>query len=558
MVQFDDTKQKQHLEQLREQEEEALVGILSKKYAVPYIDLTTTPVNTDALNLIPEKDARDAQIALFTKIGKKIEAAVRSPAHPKTLAALADLKDRGYTPIVYITSTKSLAFAWERYRDIQFASESTRGLLDIGSKEISDFLKKVNTLEDGKRFIKETLAMKKAYRVSRIVEVFLASALALSSSDVHIEPSEASVRLRFRLNGILTDIITFDRETYRLLISRIKLLSGLKLNIQKEAQDGRFSIRLDESDVEIRTSVLPGEFGEAVVLRILDPKATRGTIERLALEKSLRAAILKQIVRPNGLILTTGPTGSGKTTTLYAFLRHVHTPEVKIITIEDPIEYHLPGIVQTQVDDTKHYTFAEGLRAALRQDPDIIMVGEIRDKETAEVAIHAALTGHLVISTLHTNNAAGAFPRLIDLGINSKIISSAITMALAQRLIRTLCEECKKEVPLAGNEKKIIETILATVYDKGKLVDVQKKSLWKAVGCTACDQSGYADRCGVFEGILMDDAVDAAVRGNPSEREIEAAARPQGFLTMRQDGIVKVLQGITTLEEIARVVDLGV
>ena len=268
----------------------------------------------------------------------------------------------------------------------------------------------------------------------------------------------------------------------------------------------------------------------------------------------LLAVVEKEISKPNGMLLTTGPTGSGKTTTLYAFLRKIHTPGVKIITIEDPIEYHLPGIVQTQVEVAKHYTFASGLRSALRQDPDVMMVGEIRDEETAEIAINASLTGHLVFSTLHTNNAAGTFPRLIDLGINPKTMTSAISLAMAQRLVRKLCTVCKKEASIEGVLRERLEKLLATL--PATAVPSQKTVMWTPVGCEKCNNTGYKGRTGIYEAIKADSAIEKTVQENPSEREIEEAARPQGIPTMAQDGLLKMLNGETSLEELERVVNL--
>jgi type IV pilus assembly protein PilB len=256
------------------------------------------------------------------------------------------------------------------------------------------------------------------------------------------------------------------------------------------------------------------------------------------------------------MILLTGPTGSGKTTTLYAFLKKIHTPEVKIITIENPIEYHLPGIVQTQTDEAKHYTFAEGLRSALRQDPDVIMVGEIRDQETAEIAINSSLTGHLVFSTLHTNNAAGTFPRLIDLGVNPKIISSALNLAMAQRLVRKLCNECRKQIVLEGEEKKVIDKVLDAITDKTYLDGIDTGHMWMPVGCDKCNMTGYKSRIGIHEGIMMDENIENIVRENPSEREIKKAASSQHLLDLTQDGVLKVLQGITTMDELRRIIDI--
>jgi type II secretory ATPase GspE/PulE/Tfp pilus assembly ATPase PilB-like protein len=258
------------------------------------------------------------------------------------------------------------------------------------------------------------------------------------------------------------------------------------------------------------------------------------------------------------MILNTGPTGSGKTTTLYAFLKKVHTTEVKIITIENPIEYHLPGIVQTQTDEKKNYGFSEGLRSALRQDPDIIMVGEIRDKETAEIAINSALTGHLVFSTLHTNNAAGTFPRLIDLGVNSKILSSAINLAMAQRLVRKLCSVCKKEIAIDEVARKTIKGVLDTITDKTYTEGISLEKMWTGVGCDKCNFTGFKGRIGIYEAIQMSEAIEKVITENPSEREINKAALPQNILNLTQDGILKVLQGVTTLEELERVVNVEI
>ncbi|MBX4206573.1 GspE/PulE family protein, partial [Candidatus Parcubacteria bacterium] len=375
-----------------------------------------------------------------------------------------------------------------------------------------------------------------------------------------LEPEEEKIRLRYRLDGVLTDILFFDRETFGLLLSRIKLVSELKLNVSSIAQDGRFSIKLGNTEIEVRTSLLPGPNGESVVLRVLNPETIAVEMESLGIHPKLLTIINKEIRKPNGLILTTGPTGSGKTTTLYAFLKKIYSPEIKVITIENPIEYHIEGIVQTQTDPEKNYTFAEGLRSALRQDPDVIMVGEIRDAETAETAVNAALTGHLVFSTLHTNNAAGTFPRLLDLGVNSKVVSSALSIAIAQRLVRTLCEACKKEAVLAGKDLETVERILGDIADKSYLEGIQREKIWMPGGteCPACNGLGYKGRVGVYEAILMDGKIEKAVNENPSERDIREAAKGQNLLTLPEDGVLKALQGKTTLEELDRVIDLSV
>ncbi|MCR4274650.1 MAG: GspE/PulE family protein [Candidatus Campbellbacteria bacterium] len=558
MITFDEDKQNKKFEQLREQEEEDLMHMLSNKYSIPYIDLTSSPINPDALIIIPEKSAREGMIAAFGLTGKALSVAVHAPENPATKTVLAELESRGFTPTLSLTSTHSLAFVWDRYKDLSYTAGSKKGMLDIGSEDMTALVAQVRHLEDIKKLFVEALAMQKTHRISRIIEVLLSSALATKASDIHIEPEEKDVRVRMRVDGVLADVATIDSETYHLVLSRFKLLSTLKLNVQNEAQDGRFSINFKDISIEIRTSILPGQYGESIVMRILNPDSISVSIERLGMRDDLFAIITAAIAKPNGLILTTGPTGSGKTTTLYAFLKKVHTPDIKIITIEDPIEYHLKGVVQTQVDSGHDYTFQSGLRAALRQDPDIIMVGEIRDNETAEIAIHAALTGHLVFSTLHTNSAAGAFTRLIDIGINPRILGSALTLALAQRLVRILCEKCKKEVPLEGVEKEKIDAVLGTVVDTSKIASLQRERVWHAGegGCEACNGLGYKGRMGLYEGIIVNAAIEDIIESSPSEREIRKAADLQGLLTLAQDGVMKVLEGKTTLEEIERVVDL--
>jgi type II secretory ATPase GspE/PulE/Tfp pilus assembly ATPase PilB-like protein len=291
-------------------------------------------------------------------------------------------------------------------------------------------------------------------------------------------------------------------------------------------------------------------------MRLLNPKSIAVPIEELGIEDRTLSTLMSQINRPNGMLLITGPTGSGKTTTLYAFMKKIQTPDVKIITIEDPIEYHLPGVVQTQVEEEKDYTFLSGLRSALRQDPDVIMVGEIRDGETANIAINSALTGHLVFSTLHTNTAAGAFPRLIDLGVNSKILSSAINVAMAQRLVRKLCNDCKTEVVPDAKEKTIIEHTLASINDKTYLTNLQTEKIWKAVGCEKCHKTGYKGRIAITEVILMTKEIEEVIVNNPSDREIRVAAAPQNLLDMRQDGVIRILKGITSMDELGRVIDV--
>jgi type IV pilus assembly protein PilB len=557
MSDFDnEDKREERLKEMRLREEEDVVRILATKYGLSFIDLRPVSINTEALRLIPEDLARAGRIAAYEKVAKKVQIALFSPKNEKAVAILKKLEADGYKLQISMATNESLEKAWARYKDLSFAINSTAGTFDISSDQVAEFMAKIKNIESVSEIIKEILTLKKAYKISKMMEAMIAGALALSASDVHVEPEEKEVHIRFRLDGVLINVFTFDPETYELLLSRIKLLSGMKLNIKNAAQDGRFSVKIQGSDIEIRSSILPGAYNESIVMRLLNPKSIAVPIADLGIQEKTLATLLEQISRPNGMLLITGPTGSGKTTTLYAFLKKIHTPDVKIITIEDPIEYHLPGIVQTQVDEEKDYTFLSGLRAALRQDPDVIMVGEIRDNETASIAINSALTGHLVFSTLHTNTAAGAFPRLIDLGVNPKIISSAINVAMAQRLIRKLCPDCKKEKIPDAKERNLIDKTLATVADKSYLDGLQTEKIWEAAGCEKCHHTGYRGRIAITEIILMTKAVEETINMNPSDRDIRQAAIPQNLLDMKQDGIIRILKGVSSVSELGRVIDI--
>lgn len=562
-IHFDEDKQNQRLRTLLLEEEEKSVQITAEGLGLPYIDLTRIPINTDGLRLIPEGEARENNIAIFEIVGKKLSAAVKSPKNPGSEAVVQALINKGYEVQVFMTSTQSLSKAFDRYKDLSFAFETAAGSLDISNEEIESLIQKAKKLEDISVLIREALNIKKSHMVSHLLAIIMAGGLSTSASDIHIEPEAEFSRLRYRLDGVLAEAIQFDLEVYKLLLARIKLLSGLKLNVKDSAQDGRFTVRIYTVDIEIRTSTIPGNYGESIVMRILNPKSISTGLEELGISPKLLKLLKIEISRPNGLILTTGPTGSGKTTTLYAFLRYTQSPEFKVITIEDPIEYHLSGIVQTQIEEQKGYTFESGLRAAMRQDPDIIMVGEIRDGETANTAIQAALTGHMVFSTLHTNNAAGTFTRLIDLGADPKVLTSAIRVAIAQRLVRRLCENCKKKVPMPAERKELVDEVFESTKkwapDSEELQQFTEKpaEVYGAVGCDKCNGTGYKGRIGVYEAVMSDKLIEQTVRENPSEREIREASLPQGILNMKQDGVFKVLKGTTTFEELERVVDIA-
>ncbi|HEC30393.1 MAG TPA: type II/IV secretion system protein [Candidatus Yonathbacteria bacterium] len=558
MTTFNEVKQKKRLKEFREKEEEALVKMLSVKYGIHYLDISTIRINNSAIGVVKETDARDASLGVFDINGKKLSIAILSPNNDKTNRLLEDTEKRGYKITLFMASHRGIEKIWERYKDITNTQKSEAGVLDISTDELESILKKFNSIDEVRSAVNESLQTKDIHRISRIFEIVLGGAIATGVSDVHFDPQEDAVRLRYRLDGILVDVTKVDHKTYHFLISRIKLLSGLKLNVTNDTQDGRFSIKINEMEIEIRTSILPGPYAEGAVMRILNPESIEVTLDELGIEPGLLEIFKKEMGKPNGMILNTGPTGSGKTTTLYAFLKKIYNPEIKIITIEDPIEYHLKGVTQTQVDSKTNYTFLNGLRAALRQDPDAIMIGEIRDGETAKIAINSALTGHLVLSTLHTNTAAGAIPRLIDLGVNPKVIGSALNIAIAQRLVRKLCEHCKKEATPNEGELTILKKVLESIKAKrGKEVfDFDPIKIWRAGECDKCN-AGYKGRIGVYEAILMDEALEMIMAENPNEREIKKAAQPQGIFDMKEDGVLKILRGVTSMEELGRVIELN-
>lgn len=559
---FDEEKQNKQLEDLRKEEEEQLVKTLAEsKYGLPYIDLSRLGIDNEALRSIPEKDAREMNMGPFKLSGKNIFIGVRTPS-PDLLGSLKeDMERRGFVANFYMVSMASLNKIWERYQELSMAESSKVGGIEISGEVLRETAKNITKMQDIGKMIAGAIEGNQVHKISHILEIILAGAIAIGASDVHIELEEERSRLRLRLDGVLQDVAFFETSIYHLLNSRIKLLSGVKLT-STVAQDGRFSIEDGGIEINIRTSLIPGAYGESIVMRVLDPRTIQVNLEDLGIEPSLFNIINQEIAKPNGLILVTGPTGSGKTTTLYAFLKRIYSSEIKIITIEDPIEYHLTGITQTQTNSEKGYTFLEGLRSALRQDPDVVMVGEIRDAETAKIAIESALTGHLVFSTLHTNNAAGVIPRLVDLGANPKIMVSALSLSMAQRLVRKLCPFCKKEKTLTEEEQKIMKIVLDSIKEENK--DLSKYNIdpnapfksYEPVGCEKCNMTGYKGRLGIFEAIRTDEAIEKIIPENPSEREIKKIARSQGILSMRQDGIVKILNGVTSIAEVQSVVDL--
>ncbi|MBI2633886.1 MAG: type II/IV secretion system protein [Parcubacteria group bacterium] len=538
------------LKKIREKEIEDVARLGAKSFGLPYIDLLSLPIDGEALKTLPEEEARKASAVVFGREKKNLKLALLDPEKPEAKKTIEALKRAGEVSL-FLASPRGLERFLEAYKNLPLPREKITSEITLENTAGKVFSRAKDP------FLALKAVFEKEKETSELLDLLFAGALELDASDIHIESGENQALIRLRLDGILVDLAILKKEVYQTLRDRLKLVAGLKINIQ-EPQDGRFTVKAENKTTEVRLSSIPGPSGENLVLRILNPEIIQLQLEDLGLRKDDEAIIERELKKPNGMILVTGPTGSGKTTTLYACLRKINAPGVKIITIEDPIEYHLRGVEQTQVEERKGYTFAEGLKAILRQDPDVILVGEIRDLETAQTAIHASLTGHLVFSTLHTNNAAGTIPRIIDLGVKPEIIPPALNIAIAQRLLRRLCKKCSKSRSLTHEEVEKISQHLKNLPRRGgKLPRVTGDLKIKEAnpkGCSACSRRGYQGRIGVFELFLVEDEMEKLIHTSPAEEAVFALAKKLGMVTMMQDALLKVLEGVTDLSEVERVI----
>lgn len=531
------------------QEEEA-----SRKAAgigIPYVDLQIFPINGNDVVLLPEEMAREHRLVIFEKNGSRIRVATTDPENEGARAYLATIAEtNGWTTETYLCSTPSLEKALGTYASTPLLETFDLWRVSLQGEELKRFEENFGNL----------LKLKSAanFPVSQTIEIILAGANKLRTSDIHIEPGEDSVRIRYRIDGLLQEIGSLPKNVYQLMVSRVKMLSHMKINIRNQAQDGHFDIMLGEKKVDLRVNIIPGKYGENINMRLLLGEDALVRIETLGIRGTAGEELERQIRKPNGMIINTGPTGSGKTTTLYGILNELNQPDVKVVTIEDPIEYSLPGIIQTEVSKDRSYTFGSALRAVVRQDPDIILVGEIRDEETAEVAINAALTGHLVLSTLHANSAPAAIPRFLELGVKRELITASVNALIAQRLVRKLCEHCKESYEPAKQTIESLKQLISIISPKAQ-VSIPKNfsTLWKAVGCPECNFSGYHGRIGIFEVFTMTPRLIETINDLGTEATIMKAALEDGMVTMTQDGILKAIEGITTIEEVWRVTDQG-
>lgn len=515
-------------------------------FSIPYVDLRQTQIPSQVLGLIPAESINFYNFVPFELKGNLLKVAITDPGNLSALQALEFLGQKQNLQVqLYLASETSVGIAIGKKQNLK--------------RVVGQALEDIKTKED---VVNKPLKEEKESRpqviedapIIKIVEVILSNAIEANASDIHIEPSEKDVRVRYRIDGILHTSLVLPRNVLAAVVTRIKILSNLKIDESRLPQDGRFHMEVGRKSVDLRVSILPLIYGEKIVMRILDKTGSVPTLEQLGFRGRALTWVQENIKKTHGIFLITGPTGSGKSTTLYSILSILNTPTVNIVTLEDPVEYFIEGVNQSQINQEIGLTFAAGLRSILRQDPNIVMVGEIRDKETAELAVHAALTGHLVFSTLHTNNAIGAMPRMIDMGIEPFLLVASVNVVAAQRLVRKICQNCKEETTLIKGLDKEIEKELVNVpaeYLEG--LDTKNFKVFKGKGCEKCGHTGYVGRFGIFEVLPVPTEIQDLVLNKVSSHTIYEAAAKMGMITMKQDGIIKVLRGETTMDEVIRV-----
>ncbi|MBU4331955.1 GspE/PulE family protein [Patescibacteria group bacterium] len=550
----DDTateKLQKKLQAIKGGELEQEIKTRAEKLGYGYANLQKGGVMPEALNLIPKQKAEEARAVCFLTSINEVKLGAVDPADPKVQEISEQIKkDHGLRVNLHLISQDSFDKAMALYSLLPKIKKS-KGQVTIEERDLNNLKTKIKTFKDLAGLIKEV-------PLTDFMALVIAGAIQSRASDIHIEAEENAVKLRYRIDGVLQDIARLPYESWPKIISRIKLFSGLKLNITSKPQDGRFTITLTKDKVDVRVSCLPTAYGESVVMRLLMSSAMGLAFEDLGLRGEAFKRMEQEIKKTNGMILTTGPTGSGKTTTLYAILNNLNQPGTKIITLEDPVEYKLKGINQSQVDKSKDYTFANGLRSILRQDPDIVMVGEIRDLETAEIAINAALTGHLVISTLHTNNAAASVPRLLAMGVKPFLLAPALNAVIGQRLCRRICKKCKVEDKPNPETLEKIKKILKSLPPKDKEgIDMDNLKFYTGKGCSQCDNLGYHGRIGIYEALTRNKEItDMINQGKVNDADLQVTAVENGMITMAQDGLLRVLDGVTSVAEVERTIGL--
>lgn len=584
--------------------EEELTKVVGEVYSLPTIDLTNQKIPFVIISKFPENIARKYNIVVFEMVSDQmLKVALAKPWDPVTRKALDFIRTNNHINIdPYVVTPSGLLKALEQYKnpvmvekqtgeevtepEAVVPKESAQGgpasggeekpiinkapeakkdgsassphgeekNIQVEIAEVSDLVKEdIETVDQLKELIKNSA-------VPRAVAAIIKYGVFSKSSDIHIEPmADADTRVRYRIDGILHDLIELPKKDHAALVARVKILSKLKIDEQRVPQDGRIDIKFGDKEIDLRISTFPTITGEKVVMRILDKTGGVVSIKDIGLSGEPLDLFMKAIQIPHGILLVTGPTGSGKSTTLYSAISIINKESVNVVTLEDPVEYQMNGVNQSQVKPYIGYTFASGLRSILRQDPNVIMIGEIRDKETAEMAVQSALTGHLVLSTLHTNDAAGAIPRLIDMGVEPFLIGSSLHTVVAQRLVRKICPDCKKEIKMPEAVYEDIKQEFEKIPEKYKTdltVDLKDKNMFSGAGCAKCNGTGYKGRFGIFELLPLSEPIQQLAIKRSSSADILNQAIKEGMITMKQDGVLKVLRGQTTMEEVYRVTSI--
>ncbi len=516
----------------------------AKLYNVGYVEMKNLAASPEALAKIPESVAEHYKVMPFAYDAKNRELSV-AMANPLDLQTIAFLEAKsGLRVKPFLALAAELIEEIPRRYAQSLSAEVTQVLKEAGDSDINKRIVDVERIGD---VIREA-------PIAKIVATVLEFAVKSRASDIHIEPLEDHTRVRYRIDGILQEKLVLPKKTHDAVVSRVKILAELKIDERRVPQDGRFTFKVEDQEVDLRVSTLPTVDGEKIVMRLLRKSSNVPTLAELGFRGMALKNIEDSIKVPHGIVLITGPTGSGKTTTLYSILHALNTPKVNIVTLEDPVEYQIDGVNQVQINPKAGLTFATGLRSFLRQDPNIIMVGEIRDNETADLAIQASLTGHLVFATLHTNSAAGALPRLLDMQAEPFLLASSMTCVLAQRVLRQVCSNCKEaytpDAATVTELKRILGPIYETYVQKN---NGQVPKLYRGRKCEVCGYSGYKGRLGIFEVLKINEKIGKLILGRSPASEIENLAVTEGMLLMEQDGYVKALDGLTTLEEVMRV-----
>jgi len=539
--------------------EEDLTRISAQAMGVPYANLTKINVTDDIAKMLPRDVAEDYMAAPFGVQGTKLAVGMLDPTNLQAVDFLT--RKLGRSLSTYMVSQSSVQRIIEQLRSDVAAELNEAVTPTTGAAKVSGSETAAASARSLQNLVQDA-------PITKALNAILDYAAQSRASDIHIEPREKELKIRYRVDGILRETMTLPKSIEPALISRIKILSNLRIDEHRVPQDGQFQIQVGGQEVDLRIAIAPVVWGEQVVIRLLEKDAGMLTLSALGFRGRSFRLISEGIRRPHGMTLATGPTGSGKSTTLYAIVQEIKDSSINIVTLEDPVEYKMDGINQIQVNPDVGLTFASGLRSILRQDPNVVLVGEIRDKETADLAVQAALTGHVVLSTLHTNNAAGVLPRLLDMDIEPFLITSTVNTVIGQRLVRQLCDKCKEPFETSEVETKSVHDVLTGIlpdseealarakddlgYDGIPLLGSAKFKLWKAVGCADCI-GGYKGRIGIQEVFVMSPAMEKLLAQHATTSEVQQRAQDDGMITMKQDGYLKALNGITTLEEVARV-----